>query len=88
MSEEEKVTEVAETSADTPIVESAEEEMVSSVIVPPPEETAQIEKEEPENEAKPKPTPEELSPKDLYGRVPGPVSFLLHSFIFTSQKTN
>ncbi len=58
MSKEEKVTEVVETNVDAPIVESAEEETVPSVIVPPPEETAQIEKEEPKNEVKPKPTPE------------------------------
>ena len=63
MSEEEKVIETTEINTDAPIVESAEEE------------TAQIEKEEPKNEVKPKQTPEELSPKDLYGRVPGPVSF-------------
>ncbi len=75
MSEEEKVIETVETNTDAPVVESAEEEKVPNVIVPPPEETAQIEKEEPKNEDKPKPTPEELSPKDLYGRVPGPVSF-------------
>lgn len=75
MSEEEKVTEVVETNADAPIVESAEEEKTSSVIVPPPEETAQIEENEPKKEVKPRPTPEELSPKNLYGRVPGPVKF-------------
>ena len=59
MSEEEKVIEKTEINTDAPIVESAEEETAPSVIVPPPEETAQIEKEEPKNEVKPKPTPEE-----------------------------
>lgn len=75
MSEEEKATEVVETNTDAPVVSPEEEKTTSSVIVPPPKETAQIEPEEPKKEVIPEPTPEELSPKNLYGRIKGPIKF-------------
>ncbi|KRL84585.1 LysM peptidoglycan-binding domain-containing protein [Ligilactobacillus apodemi] len=75
MSEEEKVIETTEVNTDNAKVASAEDKR----IVPPPEETAQIEQkefvEETQAEPIPEPTPEELSPKDLYGHVQGPVKF-------------
>lgn len=75
MSEEEKVTEVVETNTDAPVVSPEEEKTTSSGIVPPPKEMAQIEPEEPKKEVIPEPTPEELSPKNLYGRIKGPIKF-------------
>jgi|GEM_PF-5138444 len=75
MSEEEKVIETTEINTDDAVVAPVEEEKVTSVIVPPPKEEAQIEQEELNETVKPEPTPEELSPKNLYGRLKGPIKF-------------